>query len=148
MSRMNELCQQYVAHSLRPNLYKRIDRFPWQNYLRIVTNDALTYDPVTKKGGLQANFQFSKIARSPQNYHLQLLTQELIYQKKFEEDIVIDQLSLSDFFTSAAFFVIREAEGPNILDDITYGRKDAKSEAEAGSVSNIPVPGANYKSNL
>ena len=76
-----------------------------------------------------------------------MLTQELIYQKKFEEDIVFDKLSLSDYFTSAAYFVVREAEGPNILDDISYGRKDATSEEEAGKVSNIPTSG-NFRANL
>jgi len=44
--------------------------------------------------------------------------------KKYEEDIVLDKMSLSDYFASAAFFVIREAEGPNILNDISYGRQD------------------------
>ena len=43
---------------------------------------------------------------------------------------------------------MREAEGPNILDDITYGRQDAKSEGEAGDASKIPSVGANYVSNL
>lgn len=74
MSRTNELCQQYLAHTLRTYLYKHTDRFPWQMYLRIAYNDALTYDPATKKGGLKANFQFSNVARAPQNRQLQLLT--------------------------------------------------------------------------
>ncbi len=65
MSRLNELCHQFVAHSLRPRLYEQMERFPWQNYLRIVYNDALTYDPASKKGGLKANFVFPRIARSP-----------------------------------------------------------------------------------
>ena len=147
MSRVNELCKQYLAHSFRPYFYKNVERFPMQNYLRIVYNDALTYDPATKKGGLKANFRFRSVARAPQNTDLQLLTQELIYMKD-QEDIVLDKLSLSDYFTSAAFFVVREAEGPNILDDITYGRQDAKSEAEAGDASKIPSVGPNYVSNL
>ena len=61
--------------------------------------------------------------------------QELSYLKKQEEDIVLDKLSISDYFTSAAFFVVREAEGPNLLNDITYGRVDAKSEQDAGDVN-------------
>lgn len=62
-------------------MYKHADRFPWQNYIRIVYNDALTYDPANKKGGLKANFKFRSVARAPQNKDLQLLTQELIYYK-------------------------------------------------------------------
>ena len=60
----------------------------------------------------------------------------------------MDQLSLSDWFTTAAYIVIREAEGPNILNDITYGRKDAATEAEAGDVSKIPSVTAGYVANL
>ena len=67
--------------------------------------------------------------------------------KKYEEDIVLDKMSLSDYFASAAFFVIREAEGPNILNDISYGRQDVQNEADAGSVSQIPSA-SNYRSNL
>lgn len=145
--RKTELAQQYIAHTLRPYLYQQTERFPWQNYIKIVYNDALTFDPKSKKGGLKANFQFRQNARSPQNKDLQLLTQELIYRKKFETDIVFDKLSLADYFASAAFFVIREAEGPNILRDIDYGRKDATSEAESGDASNIPNE-SNYKTSL
>jgi Peroxidase len=79
---------------------------------------------------------------------LQLLTQELIYLKQYKEDIVVDQLSFSDYFAAQAFFVVREAEGPNILSDIAYGRLDAKSEAEAGDVKQIPAVGSNYVNNL
>jgi len=68
--------------------------------------------------------------------------------KKYQEDIVIDQLSVADYFAAAAHFVVREAEGPNTLDEITYGRKDAKTEAEAGEVNKIPEVGAGYVSNL
>ena len=108
----------------------------------------MTYDPSTKKGGNKANYVFRSVARSAQNKDLQLLTQELIYMKKHEEDIVVDQLSVSDYITSAAYFVVREAEGPNILADITYGRNDAKTEAEAGDVKQIPVIGSSCVSNL
>jgi hypothetical protein len=87
---------------------------------------------------------FSKIARAPQNRHLQLLVSELAYQKMHQEDIVLDKLSVSDYITSAAFFVVREAEGPNILSDLSYGRKDATSEAEAGDPSSLPTE-KNYK---
>jgi catalase (peroxidase I) len=76
------------------------------------------------------------------------LTQELIYKKQHDEDIVVDQLSISDYITSAAYFVVREAEGPNILSDITYGRVDAKNETEAGDVKQIPVVGSSWVSNL
>lgn len=108
----------------------------------------MTYDPSTKKGGNKANYVFRSVGRSAQNKDLQLLTQELIYMKKHEEDIVVDQLSVSDYITSAAYFVVREAEGPNILADITYGRSDAKTEAEAGDVKQIPVIGSSWVSNL
>lgn len=145
--RKTEIAQQYLAHTLRPYLYEHTERFPWQNYVKIVYNDALTFDHKTSKGGLKANFQFRQNARAPQNKSLQLLTQELIYRKKFETDIVFDKLSLGDYFATAAFLVIKEAEGPNILGDIDYGRKDVTSEAEAGDASLIPNE-SNFKASL
>lgn len=68
--------------------------------------------------------------------------------KQHDEDIVVDQLSVSDYITSAAFFVVREADGPNILADISYGRKDAKTESDAGDVKQIPIVGSSWVSNL
>lgn len=44
--------------------------------------------------------------------------------------------------------MVRESEGPNILDEIAYGRKDALSEKEAGEVKFIPAVGNQYVSNL
>jgi hypothetical protein len=53
---------------------------------------------------------------------LQLLINELIYRKQYEEDIVLDKMSISDYFAAASLFVIKEAEGPDLLDDFQYGR--------------------------
>ena len=44
--------------------------------------------------------------------------------------------------------MVREAEGPNILDDIDFGRKDATSASEAGSISNIPNADGQYANKL
>ena len=67
--------------------------------------------------------------------------------KNYEEDSVLDKFSVSDYISTAALLVIREAEGPNLLDDITYGRKDVQSESEAGSTDLIPSA-KNYRDNL
>ena len=126
---MNEVCQQYLCHSMRTYLYKEYKRFPWQLYLQLFYNDSLTYNPSTKKGGLKANYQVNQsIARDTHFKHLQHLASEIVYKKNFEEDIVIDKLSMSDYLTAFAFMVVRESEGPNILDDIGFGRKDATKE--------------------
>lgn len=128
-------------------MYKHNDRFPWANYLKIVYNDALTFDPKTKTGGLKNNFKFSSFIRAAQNKHLQLLINELTYKKLYEEDIVLDKFSMADYYQTAALLVIRESEGPNLLDQITYGRKDVQSESEIGSVQNIPTA-SNYRESL
>lgn len=65
---------------------------------------------------------------------MQSFINELTYFKQHEEDIVIDKLSLSDYFAAAAFIMIKEAEGPSIIPEIIYGRKDVKSEKEAGNL--------------
>lgn len=64
---------------------------------------------------------------------------EIIYLKKDEMDTVLDKVSLSDYFAVSALLVIKEAEGPNLLRDIRFGRQDAKSEREAGDPSQIPT---------
>ena len=62
-----ELCQQYLCNSLRPWMYKNINRFPMHYYLNVVYNDALTYNPQTKQGGFKAHFKYPAIARATQN---------------------------------------------------------------------------------
>lgn len=70
---------------------------------------------------------------------------EFIYLKKSEEDIVLDKLSNSDYFAAAAFIAIKEAEGPNIIPEIEYGRKDAT--IEEATPTNIDV-NSNFKARL
>ncbi len=145
---MSESCQQYMAFHMRSRMTDNAKRFPFPHYLQIFYNDALTYNPVTKKGGLIANFAVSSaIRRDPRNRHLQLLQSELIYHKKFEEGVTFDKLSLSDYVSVAAFLAVKESEGPNVLGEIVYGRKDAKDVSECGSIEDIPNE-SNYRSNL
>jgi hypothetical protein len=75
------------------------------------------------------------------------LINELIYKKNFEENATLDKLSLSDYFSSAALFVIKEADGPYLLKNLEFGRQDAKSESEAGDTKLIPSA-SNYRENL
>ena len=117
------------------------------HYLRIVYNDALTYDPATKKGGLRANFQHSRVARAPQNRDYQLLMHELAYLKEDQVDITLDKVSVSDYIAFASMLVIKEAEGPDMTLDWKYGRKDVKNASQAGDVNQIPT-GSNFKENL
>jgi hypothetical protein len=76
------------------------------------------------------------------------LISELTYKKDVADyDMVLDKLSISDYMLDAAMLVIREAEGPNLLDDFAYGRKDLIKESDAGDVKSIPTA-ANYVQNL
>ena len=53
----------------------------------------------------------------------------MIYHKSHDgDDVVLDKLSLSDYFAAAAIIVIKEAEGPNLIPEIVYGRKDVESK--------------------
>lgn len=54
---------------------------------------------------------------------------------------------MSDYLTNATYLIIKEAEGPNILNNFVYGRQDVKTAEEAGDVRNIPTE-SNYRSNL
>ena len=62
---------------------------------------------------------------------------EIIHLKN-QQDIVLDKLSIADYFAAAAFIAIKEAEGPNILPELQYGRKDA-DKAEVKILDNIPT---------
>ena len=70
----------------------------------------------------------------------------MIYRKN-EEHVCFDKLSISDYFNAAAIILIKESEGPNMLNDISYGRQDVQSEKEAGDTKNIPNE-QNFKSKL
>lgn len=117
MSRKYEVAQQYLCHSLRNYMYNNIKQYPWHYYLRVVYNDALTYNPQTKEGGYKAHFKYPQIARATQNKEMQGFINELIYLKS-QEDIVLDKLSISDYFAAAAYIAIKEMEGPNIIPEI------------------------------
>lgn len=54
---------------------------------------------------------------------------------------------MTDYILDAALLVIKEAEGPNLLDDFAYGRKEIENESQAGRMESIPTS-ANYVSNL
>ncbi len=60
----------------------------------------------------------------------------------------MDKFSVSDYLVSSATIVIKEAEGPNMFDDLTFGRQDVASESEVGDVSKIPAVGSSYVSSL
>jgi len=68
--RLSSIGIQYLAESLRPYIHTNIKTFPLSQYLRLIWNDALTYDASTKRGGLRANYKNSTVARAPQNKSL------------------------------------------------------------------------------
>jgi len=74
-------------------MYKNAIRFPLADYVRVVYNDALTYDATKKQGGMKAHFLYPKAARAPYNRHLQGLITEFAYKKSFVEDLVLDKMS-------------------------------------------------------
>jgi hypothetical protein len=70
-AQLSQLCQQYLCHSLRTYMYNHFHTQPWRLYIQLFYNDALTYDPVSKTGGLKANFIHPHIARDRVNVNLQ-----------------------------------------------------------------------------
>lgn len=63
---------------------------------------------------------------------------ELVYLKEDKVDLVLDKVSVSDWFAAAALLVVKESDGPNLLKDMYYGRADVTHEAELGDVNMIP----------
>src|SRR4051794_29229592 len=72
---------------------------------------------------------------------------ELNYLKVAEVDIVLDKVSIADYFAAAALLVIKDAEGPNVLREMRYGRVDVRNEREVGDPNLIPNA-SNYKDSL
>jgi hypothetical protein len=63
--------------------------------------------------------------------------------------MVLDKLSNSDYFVAAAIFSIKEGQGVDLTDSMTYGREDATQEDAELIVQQKPELGAaNYKARL
>ncbi|CDW89112.1 cytosolic ascorbate peroxidase [Stylonychia lemnae] len=147
VSRPVDLVIQHLAVQIRPWYHNTFKRFPIQDYVRLIYNDALTFDPVTKRGGLRANFRYPSVARNHHNRRLQLLASELEYLKNAVCDPELDPMSVSDWVTSAAVLMIKEADGPNIQRQLSYGRVDINNVNQVGDPNNIPNA-QNYKQSL
>lgn len=59
----------------------------------------------------------------------------------------MDKVSVADYFAFASLLAIKDAEGPNMLIEWKFGRKDVKDANKIGSVELIPT-GSNFKDNL
>lgn len=70
-------------------MFINANRFPLADYVRIVVNDALTFDPKSKKGGPRAYILHPSVSRLPFNRPLQGLINELAYYKDHNERINI-----------------------------------------------------------
>jgi hypothetical protein len=81
----------------------RHDQFPWQFWVRLAYNDALTFNGT--KGGVNGSWRFSQYARAPQNRQMQGFS-AFIHTLKENEKITFDKLSYSDFSVAAAFTAI------------------------------------------
>ena len=51
---------------------------------------------------------------------------------KENDDVPFDKLSMGDYAVAAAYTVIQEANGPVMLDEFAWGRKDAESVSDCG----------------
>ena len=66
---------------------------------------------------------------------------------KAQQGVQFDKVSNADLAVAAAMTTIQFAEGPVMLDEFAYGRKDAGSASECGNFENYPKEG-NYVSVL
>lgn len=136
MSRLYEQGMFFIGSSFRRTLTDKSQRFPWHQWVRLAYNDALTYDPSTGKGGVKASWRFREIGRAAHNRPLLGLAVEL-QNLKANEELPFDKLSMADYSVAAAFTTIQWADGPVMLDEFAYGRKDASSAEECGSTSQV-----------
>ena len=122
--RLYEECMFFVGSSFRRSLYSKNNRFPWHHWVRLVYNDALTFDPASGKGGVRGSWRFSQFARSQHNRPL-LGYATYLQNLKDNDTLVFDKVSYADYSVAAAFTTIQEAGGPVMLEDFAYGRTDA-----------------------
>ena len=120
-----------VGNAFRPTLAKKATLYPWHHWVRLVYNDALTFDASNGSGGVKAWWRFSQFARSPANHQLQAFAVHL-QNMKDRESHIFDKLSYADYAVASAYTAITFAGGPRMLDQFTYGRTDA-SAANGGS---------------
>lgn len=144
--RVYEQAMFFVGNSFRKSLSTQSNRFPWHQWVRLVYNDALTYDPATGNGGVRAAWRHRAFGNSPLNKALLGYANHL-ENLKANETMTFDKCSIADYSVGAAFTAIQMAEGPVMLDDFAWGRQDATSEAQCGSLSGIPSPN-NYIARL
>lgn len=135
----------FIGSSFRRTLYAD-NRFPWQMWVRLAYNDALTFNPQNGKGGVKASWRFREFAKDPLNKDMQHFAVYL-QNLKANESVPFDKLSFADYAVAAAFTTIQEAGGPVMLDDFSFGRKDAATASECGSIKNVPSE-KNYVSHL
>ena len=74
-----------LGSAFRRTLVEKHDRFPWYNWIKLVYNDALTYNPATGAGGVKASWRFREFSRLPQNKPLYALALELESLKAKQE---------------------------------------------------------------
>ena len=59
---------------------------------------------------------------------------------KANEKVPFDKCSLADYSVGAALATIQFADGPIMLDEFAWGRKDATTVEECGSLDHVPQP--------
>ena len=120
-TRLYEEAMFFVGSSFRRSLTTHKQRFPWHYWVRLVYNDALTYDPNTGKGGVRANWKMRSFGNSPLNKSMYGYMNYLEHLKA-NESATFDKCSLADYSVAAAFTAITMADGPRMLDGFAWGR--------------------------
>jgi hypothetical protein len=52
-----------------------------------------------------------------------------------QHDTVLDQLTDADYLAAAGVIILKEAEGPNVIDEFNFGRKEITNAKEVGDVN-------------
>lgn len=129
-----------IGRHCRKNIKTPVVNYNYPAIVNLAFNDAMTYNPETKKGGAVMTHKFSSQKLKKYNLPFLNVLEELIYHKQHEADYRFDVLSLSDYLQAHSIVAIKDAQGPDLTEYHRIGRQDIESEEDLEGIAEVPQP--------
>lgn len=124
----------------RKNMKSRVINHNYPSIVKLAFNDAMTYNPETRKGGSIMTLLSRDVKLKKYNKpHLHIL-EDLLWLKAHQADVRFDRFSNSDYLQAHAIVAIKDASGPDLTEYHKIGREDAQSEEDIDGILDVPQP--------